>query len=101
LFPVLLAPRQPLKLTCIPASQPLLPISIRYLRALFFTLFTELNAPNGITAEDFLKQWGPFSFVATYGGKPQRIDISREQTVQMVAHPNLPAFPHITLRKPN
>jgi hypothetical protein len=62
-------------------------------------LYMELSPPKGLTAEDFLKQWGPFSFVVTYGGKTQRIDFTREQTVQLVT-PKSEPWPYITLRHP-
>jgi hypothetical protein len=68
----------------------------------FFSLIVELSPPNGVTADDFLKVWGPFSFVATYSdGKTQRFDFSRDQTVALVTQPNnLPAFPHVTVKHP-
>jgi hypothetical protein len=61
-------------------------------------LYTELNPPNGLSADDFLKLWGPFSFVVKYDGNTQRVDFTREQTVQMVTH-NPEPLPYVTLRK--
>jgi hypothetical protein len=63
-------------------------------------LYMELSPPKGLTTEDFLKQWGPFSFVVTYGGKTQRIDFTREQTVQLVTPKKSEPWPYITLRHP-
>jgi hypothetical protein len=68
----------------------------------FFSLIVELSPPNGITADDFLKVWGPFSFVAAYGnGKTQRIEFSRERAVQLLTQPrDIAPFPHVTLKHP-
>jgi hypothetical protein len=62
-------------------------------------LIMEINPPKGLNAEDLLKRWGPFSFVASYGGKKQKIDFTREQTVELIARKS-EAWPYVTLRSP-
>jgi hypothetical protein len=61
-------------------------------------LIMEINPPKGLDAEDLLKQWGPFSFVVSYGGKKQTIDFTREQTVHLITDKS-EAWPYVTLRR--
>jgi hypothetical protein len=60
-------------------------------------LIMEIGSPKGLSAEDFLKLWGPFSFVAVYNETTQRIEFTREQTIQLVTR-TLAPWPHVTLR---
>jgi hypothetical protein len=70
----------------------------------FFSFVMPLGPPDGsgITSDEFLKTWGPFSFQLTYNdGKIQRLGISRDQAVQMVTAPkSIAPFPHVTLKHP-
>ena len=70
----------------------------------YITLLTPLNPPNGITHDQFLETWGPFSFVVTYKEKkPERFEVTREDAIKLVESldPALTAFPHVTLKKPD
>jgi hypothetical protein len=60
-------------------------------------LIMDINPPIGLNADDLLKLWGPFSFVVSYGGKKQKIDFTREQTIELVTRKS-EAWPYVTLR---
>jgi hypothetical protein len=62
-------------------------------------LIMEINPPKGLNAEDLLKRWGPFSFVVIFGGKKQKIDFTREQTIELIIRKS-EAWPYVTLRSP-
>jgi hypothetical protein len=61
-------------------------------------LFMELNPPSGLSAVDLLKRWGPFSFVVSYNGRIEKIDFTRDQTIQLVTRKSEP-WPYVTLRR--
>jgi hypothetical protein len=68
----------------------------------FITLVTALNPPDGLSSEEFLEGWGPFSLVVRYHGKePERLDVTREQTIDLLtpANPAFSAYPHVTPKK--
>ncbi len=73
--------------------------------AAIFALITTLGPDDdtGITAADFLKTWGPFSFVVEYDDeKTYRIDLNRQDAIKLVTQQtDMPLFPRVTLRNPN